>query len=956
MQIQTSLLEPSFTPPDKRGLEMMSRIRKLVMVAAAVASAVLVSGQEGAPIPFSEPADGGNLDVRRSTFDGAVAYLVPRWHESEALGSGPGARRWRNMLFALRGVKGKTVTFHLPARPPETGVMVHNMDAATTNLIEPVWSYEAGSRAWNAFTVVDCMRPDAADTPGAVFPTDSVVDNSGTVVVKTSSGRREDYGWVFRNTTPFTEDVVYVSINEHYPVQAFYGWLEKEVFTHPWVSPTSSELVSNTFLIGYQAGATGDGQAFSRTISDTPLYAFKIQDPTAHPSKVVMLVSGQHPYEGQTKAALHGALEWILDPNDPAAAAYRSEYVTLVYPFVNPTGELAGIWRGTAFDPRRDINRNWNTALTDPLADRGIDTVIIHKQAMVRDVAALGLGQPYAVVDLHQNFGDQLPALDYVLHHSNAAASAWVKRLQERVEIADIVSNPATDQTLRSFWQSAGAGMSLCIERSTYSTLATEHAFGRELMRTFVSERTFVSPAAAPVSVLVDQVAKASAAVTGAHVFEDSFTGNGEIDGRALEAGAAEDVPNWILEMGAMQLVNGAAVAGDVVTRTMVETGSINGAVEADVQLNSDQAFAGLVFRAVDRDNFYFLRIQPAGWTYGRVLNNTATTLASGRRAFAAGQPHALRAEVIGNTVVLSSGRTVLHADNLAAEPGATRVGLGSATPYSFSAYNFRGRVSSAGGQGSEAGVTLAAEPPDQTELPAGSLSLADEFSGEGTLQGRRPDHAPIGSPVWNVTLGGFRVDDQALHAEAAASRAYLDVGAADARVAARVTLPSAGARAGLVFRATDRDNFYYFRLQSDGWSFGRVVENTAYPIEAGVRSVRLDTAYELQAECLGTEVVLRINGRMVHRGNVEAPASAATGFGLASGTPVPFMAAAFRVDTGSAISPAGEGAGVAHWEHPDSPTLRLWRVRGPAGRTLPWRKHLSDPFSAVSSAAVESK
>ena len=531
--------------------------RKLLAL-AALAIPALLPAQERFHGSFAEPVDGGNLDVVRSTFDGDVAYLVPRGHESEALGAGAHTRRWRNLLFAIRGVKGKIVTFHLPARPVETGDLVHNFDSATANLLEPVWSYQSAQREWTAFDSIDPLKPDAANSVRARFPEDSVVDNSGRIVVRPSSARREDYGWVFRNRTPFTEDVVYVSINEHVPVLEFYDWLEGKVLTHPWVEPTASEVTPGTSLIGYQSGGRSENGAFSREIADTPLYAFQIRDPRTKPTKVVMLVSGQHPYEGQTKAALQAALEWILDPTDAAAAAYRAEYVTLVYPFVNPTGELAGIWRGTAVDPRRDINRNWNTSLTDPAADRGIDTVIIHKQAMTRDLAALGLGAPYALVDLHQNYGDQLPALHYVLHNRNALAAAYVRRLQQATEIADIISNPPNSQTLRGYWQFAGAAMTLCVERSTYSTIAAERAFGRELMRAFAPE--FVAPGVA--SELTD-------ATPAAGEVNRSSTGGegGSIAGvpillsRAAQGVLATDAAWWLVPANSTSLARGPAWA-----------------------------------------------------------------------------------------------------------------------------------------------------------------------------------------------------------------------------------------------------------------------------------------------------------------------------------------------------------------------------------------------------------
>jgi hypothetical protein len=697
---------------------MMSRFWKLISVSLGLVGFSLFGAEETFHGSFAEPRDGGNLDVTLSTFDGTVAYLVPRWHESEALGHGPGARRWRNMLFAIRGVQGKIVTFHLPAVPTQTGAMVHNMDSATINLVEPVWSYQAEQRTWNAFTVVDCLKPDDADDLGAVFPADSVVDNSGKIVVKASSARREDYGWVFQNTTPFTEDVVYVSINEHYPVQEFYAWLENEVLSHTWVQPTASQTAPGSFMIGYQSGATVTTGAFSRTIEDTPLYAFKIQDPAARPTKVVMLVSGQHPYEGQVKAVLRGALEWILDPNDPAAAAYRAEYITLVYPFVNPTGELAGLWRGTALDPRRDVNRNWQTVHIDPLADRGIDTVIIHKQAMLRDVAALALGQPYAVVDLHQNFGDQLPSLHYVLHNTNPLATAWVQRLQKRVDVADLVSNPMTIQTLRSFWQFAGAGMTLCVERSTYSTLAAERAFGGEMMKAFLAEG--VAPSVTAVSDIAPLIGMATRRPEVEHVIHDRFDVSGALHDRAPDDQTISGA-RWTVQSGAVTVGEGMALSSGGANLAWLEAGSIDAAVQTEVRLDTIDGVAGVVFRAIDRDNYYLFRIDADGWALERLASGQRTPMASGRASYSVGVSHTLRVEAAGNSVVLQANGAAVHTGVIVAEPGATRFGLWLESAYSVSAYDFEVRAGDSGSTGGEGGGAARDAQPHSCEAESSS-------------------------------------------------------------------------------------------------------------------------------------------------------------------------------------------------------------------------------------------
>src|SRR4051794_9639846 len=70
---------------------------------------------------FAEPRDGGNLDTALSTFDGTTVTIVPRSHASEAIS---GATRWRNVLFAVRGVQGRTPGFRLALTSPGSGKMI----------------------------------------------------------------------------------------------------------------------------------------------------------------------------------------------------------------------------------------------------------------------------------------------------------------------------------------------------------------------------------------------------------------------------------------------------------------------------------------------------------------------------------------------------------------------------------------------------------------------------------------------------------------------------------------------------------------------------------------------------------------------------------------------------------------------------------------------------------------
>ena len=112
----------------------------------------------------------------------------------------------------------------------------------------------------------------------------------------------------------------------------------------------------------------------------------------------------------------------------------------------------------------RDTNRNWNTLLTDPAQDHGIDTVIIHKNAMNVDIPALGHGAvPYALLDFHQNFGDEAPNLDYVLYTANTVSSQYMTRLQSLISIASGTPTPPSASELRGYWSGRGVQMTLCL-------------------------------------------------------------------------------------------------------------------------------------------------------------------------------------------------------------------------------------------------------------------------------------------------------------------------------------------------------------------------------------------------------------------------------------------------------------------------------------------------------------
>src|SRR5687768_14038232 len=123
--------------------------RKLLLaLALGLATSVGAVAQENFVGSFAEPADGGNIDTALSTFDGSSVVIVPRAHANEAVS---GATRWRNVLFAIRGVQGRNPAFILPLISPGSGKMILSGDLVSFQSIKLVWSYQANAVKWNTF-------------------------------------------------------------------------------------------------------------------------------------------------------------------------------------------------------------------------------------------------------------------------------------------------------------------------------------------------------------------------------------------------------------------------------------------------------------------------------------------------------------------------------------------------------------------------------------------------------------------------------------------------------------------------------------------------------------------------------------------------------------------------------------------------------------------------------------
>lgn len=843
--------------------------RILVLLTALLAGASHLVAQENFVGNFAEPSDGGNLDTSYSSFDGSVVTIVPRAHASEALN---GATRWRNIHFAIRGMKGKTPTFRLPLTSPGSGKMILNGDTVSFQNIKIVWSYEARTTKWKEF--------DTYTRSG-----------SGTSTWKVDA----------RNNSAFTQDVVYVSVNERAPVSDFYEWLESSVFTHPRVKPTPSEAAAGTFMIGYQSGAPASA-AFSRAIPDMPLYGFMIKDPAANPTKLVMLVSGQHPYEGQTKVALRAAIEWILKSDSAEAKAYRAQYLTVVYPFVNPTGEMAGLWRGTAYAPSKDTNRNWDTAETVPSRNRGIDTVIVHKNAMKTDIAALGMGEPYAVFDYHQNFGDKAGKPDYVLHCTAATGSAvparlyansdfapFYSRLAAMTGIDEIASNLTSQETLRGYMIARGVVLPLTFERSVYNTLASERAFGVASVKALVDPASLAVVPPPPPPVVSDpepvEEPEAPASEKPAEdkdqevpatpkgptqpstgpmetLLADSFQGSGSLIRRKPDGVAPEEV-TWKVESGTFVTNSDNVATTNTSGRATIDASASDAQVIAKLWTGSNPT--GLVLRASDSSNYLRFTITSTNWTLQKTAAGSTTTIASGKQAFATDVPHTLSAVLQGALVELAVDGVRLGQFEIGFNVNATRHGLLCVNSGTRKWDSFEIRTPGDGSSGSgdpapsEGGGQTGQEPSEPATPAIGTIVVTDSFAGSSSLINRRPDGTAPTDSVWKVESGTFVTSANGTATTNTSGRATIESFAAN--VQAIATLRTGTNPTGLVLRASDKSNYLRFMISATNWTLQKTEAGTTTTIGSGKRTFATSEPHTISAVMVGSTIELSADG-----------------------------------------------------------------------------------------------
>ena len=284
--------------------------------------------------------DGASLNLSASSIDSNQVTLVGRasW---TAIGFN---QSWRQMSFCLRGANQQRPVF-------TTSVTEFLGDLAGHHPF--LFSYDQDS--WQFFD-----------------------NNSGT-----------ESTYTFSHDTAFTNDVVYISYNLPYPVSRSVNqtlqWLQT-----PWVQP--SPLAGFNGVIGAGSGGLTE---LGEVVPPQPLLAVQLTDPmTDNTDKLrVILVAGVHSGEVYGNWTLEGFVHFLLQTDDPRAAALRRQAVFHIFPAVNADGRYGGFYRSGPEHPDIDYNRVW-----DNVADFTDLSQI--RAAMIADT----MGDADMLLDFHNHF------------------------------------------------------------------------------------------------------------------------------------------------------------------------------------------------------------------------------------------------------------------------------------------------------------------------------------------------------------------------------------------------------------------------------------------------------------------------------------------------------------------------------------------------------------------------
>ena len=320
-----------------------------------------------------------------------------------------GGGRWRWLNFRADGISNQSPTFEISDNFAGGGSRLNNH--------EMVYSYD--NENWLFF--------------------DNNTRDSGNGVYR------------FSNSTPFTQDSVYVAYAQPYSYGRSVAHTQ-QVLASPWAMPTSSATGGlrggSTGVIGQSPGGVDD---LGRTIDPRNIYAYRITNPaTDSPTEAkrkVVISTGQHAGETLGTHTYAGMVDWLIS-DDPRAAALRDVAEFYAYPTLNPDGRFAGHNRSTVENPNQDPNGLWS-----PSKWIGHEDIQINGEAMIADTQATP-GIVDAYIDFHSTIPTGGDDFGFIEFEQNDNQVDWWRFLlddiQTNLEEIDSTS-PLTSSTSANF-------------------------------------------------------------------------------------------------------------------------------------------------------------------------------------------------------------------------------------------------------------------------------------------------------------------------------------------------------------------------------------------------------------------------------------------------------------------------------------------------------------------------
>jgi hypothetical protein len=305
------------------------RAAQTVCFTVIVLALALTSSSAFAAITFSQDFDSGSLNVGGTTVNmsnplAPAISVAPRYNFQSG---------WGWFYFQASGVSGLTPQF---SNPGSTGFTNENR-----------WVYSYDQQNWHLFD-------NGTSTPSTYY---------------------------FSNSTPFTQNSVYVAQVVPYPVSRTDSWVAAAK-SNPYVLPTASSNAN--LVLGRTLGTAGGGyyDDSGRVVAAQNLYSFKLTDPSVPSAnkKKIVLTTGNHAGESTGTWEFEGLVNFLMG-SDPVAVSLRRKAEFYVYPQSCPEGRAAGYWYSSPEAPASSHNRSWNNPV-------GLTDVRLVTQAMKADTGS----------------------------------------------------------------------------------------------------------------------------------------------------------------------------------------------------------------------------------------------------------------------------------------------------------------------------------------------------------------------------------------------------------------------------------------------------------------------------------------------------------------------------------------------------------------------------------------